>query len=138
MRSIDDVLYMRRIDRVALDVRTDRQGDGPVGIDVVRAVLGIVLDHEDGHLLPEPALGEALDEPAQRQVVVADAGRHGPLAGRCARGVVVGQAEDDQPGHLAGLLEPGQLLQEAVGAFDVGIVHVEAAEHRDRSDPRGP
>ncbi len=111
VRSIDEVLYMRRIDRVALDVRADRQGDGPVGVDVVRAVLGVVLDHEDGHLLPEPALGEPLDEPSQRQVVVADAGRHGPLAGRCPRRVVVGQPQDHEPGHLARLLELGQLLR---------------------------
>ena len=83
-----------------------------------------------------------LDSPStsasQREVVVADAGRHGPFAGRCSRRVVVGQAQNDQAGHLAGLLKLGQFLQEAIGALDVGIVHVEAAETWDRSAPREP
>ena len=42
----------------------------------------------------------------------------------------LGSLRIDQAGHLARLLEPGQLLEEPVGALDVGIVHVEAAEHR--------
>ena len=91
----------RRVDRVPLDVRADRQGDRAVGVDVVGAVLGVVLDHEDGHLLPEPALAQPLDHPAERQVVVGEVGRRGRLAGRRARGVVVGQPQDDQAGHLA-------------------------------------
>ena len=129
----------RRIDRVPLDVRADRQGDRPVGVDVVRAVLGVVLDHEDGQSASRTGSCSAPRPP-------------GPAPGRCrrrtpctvglagagARGVVVGQPQDDQPGHLARLLEPGQLLEEPLGALHVGIVQVEAAELAGRSAPRGP
>ncbi len=123
------MLYKRRIDRVLLDVRADRQRDRAMGVDVVRSVLRVVLDHEDRHLLPEPALAQPLDDPSERQVVVADAGRHRPLARRGARRVVIRQLEDHQPRHLAGFLEAGQLLEEAIGSLRVGIVHVEASVH---------
>ena len=49
------------------------QADGAVGVDVVGAVLGVVLDDEDRRLGPELALADRLDDPAQRQVVAGDA-----------------------------------------------------------------
>src|SRR5258708_356379 len=99
-----------------------------MGVDVVRAVLRIVLDHEYSHLLPEPALREPFHQPSQRQIVVTDARRHGPFSWRRSGGVVVRKAENYQARHLAGLLKLSQLLKEAIRPLDVGKVHVEATE----------
>jgi hypothetical protein len=53
---------------IAVEVSTPRVGDddqvdGPMGVDMVRAVLGIILDDEDRCLGPELALRDPLDDP---------------------------------------------------------------------------
>src|SRR5262249_17756169 len=66
------------------------------------------------------------DEPAQRQVVAADAGPGGVSARRRAGGVVLAQAHDDEPRHLARLLERAVLAQEhlhVVGVARPGFRH---------------
>ena len=71
------VLYWVLSRRVPLGVRADHQADGAVGVDVVGAVLGVVLDDEDRRLGPVLALRDRLDQPAQGQVVAGDAGLRG-------------------------------------------------------------
>src|SRR5947209_8617976 len=51
-------------------VRTDDEGDGAVCFDMVRTVLRIVLDYENGCIAPELAVAYCLDEPAQGQIIV--------------------------------------------------------------------
>ena len=97
MRSIDEVLYMVESTLCRLTKRADGQGDGAMGVDMIGAVLSVVLNHEDCHLAPEPALGDALDDSAQRQVVVGNGRQYGRRAGLGARGVIVGQAHNDEP-----------------------------------------
>ena len=120
----------RRIDRVPLDIGADRQGDRPVGVDVVRAVLGVVLDHEDGHLLPEPALGQALDEPpsarslSPTQAVTVHLPGTSPTCGRWAAGGSTSR------GISPAFSNPASSSRNRSVRLTSGIVHVEAAEHR--------
>ena len=103
---------LRAVEVLPLGVRADHQADGAVGIDVVGAVLGVVLDHEDRRLGPVLAVADGLDEPAQRQVVAGHAGLRRERAGARARGVVFAQAHDDEAGQGAVLLEVLELLEE--------------------------
>ena len=106
------VLYWVLSSVLPLGVRADDQADGAVGVDVVGAVLGVVLDDEDRRLGPGLAVRDRLDEPAQGQVVAGDAGLGRERAGRGAGGVVLAQAHDDEPGQVAVLLELAELLEE--------------------------
>ena len=54
-----------RIDVPPLGVRANHQGRAAMCIDVVRAVLGIVLEHENRRVLPELAVAHRLDHAAQ-------------------------------------------------------------------------
>ena len=87
---------LRAVERFPLGVRADHQADGAVGVDVVGAVLGVVLDDEDRRLGPELAVRDGLDQPAQGQVVAGHAGLRREGAGPGPRGVVLAQAHDDE------------------------------------------
>ena len=97
---------------------------------MVGAVLGVVLDDEDRRRRPERRPAHRLDEPAEGEVVLRHEGGGGELAGARAAGVIVGEADDLQPRHLPLGLEAGQLGDEAIGPFQVGVVLIEAAEVR--------
>ena len=99
------MLYWRAVEVLPLGVGADHQADGAVGVDVVRAVLGVVLDDEDRDLGPGLAVGDGLDDPAQGQVVAGHAGLGRERAGPGAGGVVLAQAHDHEPGQRAVLLE---------------------------------
>ena len=90
----------------AAGVRRNDERDRAVCVHVIRAVLGVVLGHEDCRLAPELALCERLDDATEGQVVVGDLGGRRRFAGAGAEGVVVRQADDLQPGHIALALEP--------------------------------
>jgi hypothetical protein len=51
-----------------------------VGVHVIRVVLGVVFDHENGHLIPEFAASGGFDDTAHTQVVAADKNVRAPLA----------------------------------------------------------
>ena len=74
VRIMLTVLYCVLSSGLPLGVGADHQADGAMGVDVVGAVLGVVLDDEDRRLGPVLAVADRLDEPAQRQVVAGDAG----------------------------------------------------------------
>src|SRR5262249_35037601 len=74
-------------------------------------------------------LRETPDQIAPRHSVLSHAHPDAPLAGTRSARVMSGRARNHKLRHLSGFLETGELLQEAVGAFDVGIIHVETAEH---------
>src|SRR5262249_20333289 len=84
------------------------QPDRTMGIHVIRPVLGVVLDDEDGRLLPERPLRDSFDQPAQCHVVTGDAGLRRECSWRRAAGVVLTQAHDDEP--RPGALIPGPLV----------------------------
>ena len=79
---------MRAVDRAAFAPRADDEADGAVSVDVVGAVLGVVLDDEDGHLIPETAVAGGFDDAAEAEVVAGDAGVRGEGAGLGAGSVV--------------------------------------------------
>ena len=62
---------------------------GTVAIDVVGTILAVVLDHEDGRVLPVLAVGDLVHDLADCEVPVGDLS---PRI-RCATGVVAGQPE---------------------------------------------
>ena len=70
-------------------------------IDVIGAVLGVVLDHEDCSLLPQRAVADSLDQLAHRQVIGGDAGLRRKRPGLGAVGVVFAEAHDDEARHRA-------------------------------------
>ncbi len=109
-----------------------------MGVDVVRAVLGVVFDDEDGGLGPELGLADGFDDAPEGEVVVGDHGAGGAFAGGGAVGVVVGQPHDLQSRHVALALESLEFADESVGASLVQVVHVPAAEPGvDVTDERG-
>ena len=73
-----------------------------MGIDVVGAVLGIVLDDEDRHLRPEFAAARGSHDLAHADIVAGDAGVGGRRAGGRAAGVVFAERHDGEAGELAG------------------------------------
>ena len=113
---------------IPLGVGRNHQRDDPVGVDVVRAVLGVVLDDENGRLLPELAFAQRLDNHAQGQVVVGHHRGRGRRTDPGAGGVVVAESQDRQLREVAFLFEPLDFLDEMLGPFDVGIFQVVAAE----------
>ena len=85
----------------AARVRADDQERAAVRVHVVRAILGVVLGHEDRHVLPERAVRKQLDQFPQRQVVVGDVGGAVGIAfgGPGLVRVVVGQPDADELGQ---------------------------------------
>src|SRR5678816_267274 len=99
-------------------------------IDVVGTVLRVVFHDEDGCLWPELRAADRLDHEAKGAVVVAHMRDRRGFAGARSTGVIVGQTHDLQPRHLAFLLEAFQFSNEALRAFQVGIIHIETAVER--------
>ena len=64
-----------RIDVPPLRVGAYHQGRTAMGVNVVRAVLGVVFQHENCRVLPELAVADRLDHSAQGQVVIGKIGR---------------------------------------------------------------
>ena len=62
-----------------------------MGIDVIRPVLRVVLDDEDGGLRPEFRAANGLDDLTERQIVVGQIGGGGRFAEGGAGGVIVGK-----------------------------------------------
>ena len=81
-------------------VRTDHQTERAVSIDVVESVLGIVFDDDDARLRPKPTVRYGVDDASQCEVIVGDLRTRGRAARARARGVIVGQVEDDQVGPV--------------------------------------
>ncbi len=121
MRIMLTVLYWCAIEELPLRVRADHQADGAMGVDMVGAVLGVVFDHEDGHLGPVLAVGDGLDDLAQRQVVAGHAGprreRSRPGAGR----VVFAQAHHREPGQVVVFLVFAELADVGIGIVGVAV-----------------
>ena len=133
------VEYIVESTYAAFRVRADDQGDRAMGIHVIGAVLGVVLDDEDGGVLPELALAHRLDHAAQRQIVVGDHGASAsacrPACRRCDRWA---RRKMVSRGKLPSFSKRVQFLDEAVGPFLVGIIQIEAAELAGRSVPPAP
>ena len=49
---------------------TDHQQHAPLGVHVIRFTAGVVLRHEDRHVLPIGSVGEELHDASQREIVV--------------------------------------------------------------------
>ena len=100
-------------------------------IHVIGAVLGVVFQNENCGAGPETRFGDPFHQLAHGVIVIGGSGERSDLAGGGARGVVVAQAHDDQARHVAGFLVFGEFVQKDLGAIDVGIVQVKAAETGD-------
>src|SRR2546426_610311 len=94
---------------------------------MVRPVLSVVLNDEDGGLRPEFRLADGLDESTEREVVVSDKRCGRMFAERGTVGVVVRKADDLQSRHLPFGFKALQLSDETIRAFLVGKIEVEPA-----------
>src|ERR1035437_10586989 len=114
--------------RRARRVFADHEGSGAMGIDVIGAVLRVVLDHEDGSVVPVRTMGDGIDHTAKRQVVIGYRGLRRRLAGTRTAGVVVGPVEQRELRKLLGgslrFPELAEFAEEFVGAELVGIVGI--------------
>ena len=72
-----DRAVLAAVEVLPLGVRADHQADGAMGVDVIRAVLGVVLDDEDRDLGPVLAVADRFDDSAEGQVVAGHAGPAG-------------------------------------------------------------
>ncbi len=72
-----------------------------MSIDVVRAILGVIFNHENGSVLPKLAEADGFDNAAQGQVVVGHQSEGRQLANLRAGGMVIGQPQDLHLGHGA-------------------------------------
>ena len=62
-----------------------------MGVHVVRPVLRVILDNEDGGFGPELRVADRFDDLPESQIVVRDVGRGCPGVTRGAVGMIVGQ-----------------------------------------------
>ena len=103
-----------------------------MGVDVIGAVLRVVFDHEDGSVVPVRAVGDGIDNAAEREVVIGDRGLRRGLARTRASGVVVGKVEQRELRKLFGASlrfhKLVELAQEFVGAELVGIVGLKSGK----------
>ena len=88
---------------------------------MIRAVLRVVLDHEDGHLLPELAVGGRGDDATEREVIAADAGLRRILLRRGAEGVVLTEGHDGELRKISGCLGLLQIGNPVLHLVDVTI-----------------
>ena len=114
------------VDGAALRVGRNDEGRRAVAVDVVGAVLGVVLDNEDRHFVPEFALAEGFDDEAEGVVVVGHIRQRGDLAGGESAGVIVTEANHGEVGELAFGFHTSEVGKEYFRAIDVRVVHVEA------------
>jgi len=105
-----------------------------MGVDVVGAILRVVFDHEDGGVIPIRAVGDGIDNPPKREIIIGDGcgRRRLPFCG--AESVIIGKIEQDECGQLrsASLLsradELGKVVEKFIGAELVGILNVEVGK----------
>ncbi len=86
------------VDKVALAPGADDEADGAMGVDVVGAVLRVVFDDEDGHLIPKSAAAGGFDDAAKTEIVARDAGFRREGAGFGSGGVVFAKGHDGERG----------------------------------------
>ena len=65
-----------------------------MGVHMVRPILGIILQHENGALRPVAALRDPLDDAAQRQIIVRNHGCWRMKAGLGPHRVVARQVDE--------------------------------------------
>ena len=90
---------LRAVDDAPLRIGAGDKADSAMGIDMVRAVLGVVFDDEDRRLGPQRPMADSLDEFAEGQVVAGHAGTGTVGSGCGAMGVILTEAHDDEPRH---------------------------------------
>src|SRR5271165_4724736 len=102
-------------------ILADDQSSAAMGIDVVGAILGVVLQDEDGCVVPVRAVRYGVNHSANGQVIVSDRCGGTRLAFRSAGGVVVRQSQEDElrqrvlTGFARGQ-KSVELVQELIGA----------------------
>src|SRR6266511_873591 len=114
----------------ALTVRRYHQQWRPVRIHMIRSTLRVVLEHEHHTALPESRLGQRFSHSSQRQIVVCHESKWRPITSSQPRGVIVGQSNNLQRGHLSILLELRKL-----GDPDVGTTLIQNAHAETRKSP---
>src|ERR1051325_395305 len=108
----------------------DDQAHRAMSVNVVRAVLGVVLDDEDCHLIPEFAVAGGFDEAAQRQIVVAYAGFGGRRAGARAAGMILAEGHDGEAWEFPGLLGVVEVPNPMFDAIGISRAHPVATVDR--------
>ena len=103
-----------------------------MGIDVIRAVLGIVLDGEDRRVPGIAGARDGFHEPTEREVVVGHHRLRGRIARPGRRRVVVRQPHDREPGQGSLPVELPKLRQPFVDprlVLHLEIVPMVAGRH---------
>src|SRR4029450_12138422 len=90
------------------------EADGASGVDVVRPVLGVVLNDENGGLRPVGAVSDAIDELAKGPIIVGHGGDRRGRVGTGALGVVFSQTHHDVVWEAFGGIPGLEVLLELV------------------------
>src|SRR5512132_4298034 len=85
-------------------------------IDVVRAVLRVVFQHEYRGVLPVSAVRDRVDDPAEREIVVGNHRARGPRVARGPPRVIVTDADDGELRQRSVAFELLKLLEPDVDA----------------------
>src|SRR5215472_5630851 len=91
-----------------LDPRADHITRRPVGIYVIRAILRIILDDEDGCALPYRALAYCFDKLSDSKVIISNLSLGREFARRCSLGVIVVEPHGHKGGHRVSARVLGQ------------------------------
>ena len=110
---------------VPTGVGADYERGRPVRIDVVRAVLGVVFQHENRRFVPDRAVREVIDKLTQRQVIVGHMGGGGGSAHSGTARVVVAEADTTEMGYGVGGDERIKVFFPDLHPTDVFDAHVE-------------
>src|ERR1700733_5017991 len=112
----------------------DHESGRSMSVNMIGSVLRVVLQNEDGRVVPIGAVRNGIDDAAYSQVIVRHRGLRRGLRGTRASGVIVGQIEQSELGKFfirsLALYELAELAQEFVGAKLVGIIGIEVGKLR--------
>ena len=106
-----------------------------MGVDMIRTVLRIVLDDEDGHLRPEGAPGGRVYYHRHAEIVPSHLRERRVPSGARTRGVVVGQGDHLEAGDRALSFEFPELLHPVLRPLNVRVFRAPSTPERGMDMP---
>src|SRR5580704_12933004 len=115
-------------------VFADLEGDGPVGIHMISAVLRVVLENKDSRVVPVSAVRDRFHHPTDCEIVIGNARGWSRLSRCGAVSVIVGQIKKNEcrklgsVTFLASANESVKLVQEFISPQLIGILRVKVGK----------
>ena len=93
--GVEAVVHKRMLDRAG-GIFADDECDGTMGVDVIGAILGIILNYQNRSVYPVGAVRDGFDHAPEREIIIRHRSSRTRMPGRGAVSVIIGQIQKDE------------------------------------------